>query len=663
MSDYKWSYLMNTRIRLGAFFSLRCANLLFIFFILLTPLNLQAGTPEFRTVFSSNMVLPHGRAITLSGYALPDTGLTLEVDDRTYRFESGADGEWQTIIEPLTAGGPYKITLSDNDGAKTVLENVLAGNVWLCSGQSNMAYPVAGSVDQPDSYNQGHYAIRLLSVPLRAEVNPQKEFIDPVSWQTATNESVKGFSAVCYFFGREMVEQDGIPIGLINASWGGSAIEAWISEQNLEGIAEYADKVRQLRQYRRDPRSAELAFADGWMEWWKKDSDQGPVWEKGVLNKGADWRDAPLQDWKTYPDERLKNHHGMLWFSRRFKLTSDQQAKGASFILGNIDEVDSTWINGRFVNNSFGYGTRREYLLEADVLKKGTNQITVNVLNTWGAGGMTGPAEEVGIRFDDGEFLPLGSDWHYLFIPPETGFPPRSPWESVSGITGMFNSMISPLKPLQPEGVIWYQGESNTESSHTYRSLLSALISDWRSRFEHSFPFIIVQLPNYGMKATTPVESGWAMVRHAQQQVAIKDDLTGLVVTHDVGNDADIHPNNKWIVGVRAARVAKALYGKGVADGVEADILGMDSNNVILDFSPPLESSDEEKDVDGFSLCTDSEGSCVFTKAIQIGSRVKISLDSLPNAAKLRYCWSDGGECTLKAVNSLPVSSFEMVLK
>ena len=637
------------------------AGLLILFLVLYLPSGSRAETLRFKSVFGSNMVLPYGRPITLSGNASPNTALILEVDNRLYKFGSDANGQWKTQIAPLSAGGPYQIRLSDNKGAEAVLDNILAGNVWLCSGQSNMAFPVVASVDQPDAYNHGHPAIRLLSVPMRAELNSQDEFIDPTAWQPATEESIKGFSAVCYFFAREMIEQDGIPLGLINDSWGGSAIEAWISEEGLDNIKEYVRKVSQLRQYRKNRRDAELAFADEWMQWWKANSDQGAVWEKGLLDKSADWREAPLQDWKTYPDERLKNHLGMLWFSKSFNLSNEQQAKKASFVLGKIDEVDSTWINGKFVNNSFGYGTRREYPLEAGVLHEGINQITVNVLNTWGAGGMIGPAGEVGLKFDDGEFLPLGSDWYYRFIPHETGFPPRSPWESVSGISGMFNGMISPLKPLQPEGVIWYQGEPNAEASKTYQGLLTTLISDWRGYFNQRLPFIVVQLPNYGEIAKTPVESGWATIRNAQQQVALKDDLVGLVVTHDVGDDSDIHPKKKWIVGKRTAMVAQALYGKGVADGVVPMIISKDSDAIMLEFLPPLRF--EEKDIDGFSLCNASGESCAFTKAGQIGSRIKISLSTFPKAEKLRYCWSDGGQCTLKAINGLPVSSFEISLK
>ncbi|NLD38421.1 MAG: hypothetical protein GX654_16285 [Desulfatiglans sp.] len=644
-------------------YSLLSQGVYIVLFALLFSLNIQARVPEFSKIFGSNMVLPYGKAILLSGYASPGATLVLEVNESKYdSIMVDAKGEWQKEIAPLPAGGPYRIRISDNSGAEAVLENVLAGNVWLCSGQSNMAYPVVASTDQPASYNQGHPFIRLFTVPMRAETNPQEEFIVPVSWQTATDENIKGFSAVCYFFAREMIDEEGIPLGLINASWGGSAIEAWISEQNLEVIKEYERKVVQLRQFRNNKREAELAFANDWMTWWQNSSDQGSVWERGVLDKNAEWKPAPLQDWKGYLDERLKNHHGMLWFSTSFELDSEQEAKKVSFILGNIDEVDSTWINGKFVNNSFGYGTRREYPIEPGILKKGINQITVNVLNTWGAGGMTGPADEVGLRFEDGEFLPLGSDWHYRFIPRETGMPPRSPWESVSGITGMYNAMISPIKPLTPDGAIWYQGESNAETSHTYKALLTSLITDWRSLFDKRLKFIIVQLPNYGAVATSPIESGWATVRNAQQQVALNDDLVGLVATHDVGDDADIHPKRKYIVGMRAARVAQAINGKGVADGVAPVIAGKNMDNVIMEFSPPLNFGEGEKEVTGFSLCAANKP-CVFTKAVQTGSQIKISLDALPDAETVRYCWSDGGECGLKTMNGLPVSSFELNLR
>lgn len=251
------------------FLSIRI-NLLIIFLLLATPMTSLAQTPDFRSVFGSNMVLLHDKAVTISGYAKPDTELILEVDNRKYKFKSDKKGQWQTQIAPLSAGGPYEIKLQDNKGGATILRNILAGNVWLCSGQSNMAYSVAASIDQPDIYNRGHSAIRLFSVPLKGELNSQDEFIDPISWQVASDENVGNFSAVCYFFARETIDQDGIPLGLINASWGGSAIEAWISEQSLDTVPDYKRKVAQLQKYRKNQREAELDFANDWMKWWQK---------------------------------------------------------------------------------------------------------------------------------------------------------------------------------------------------------------------------------------------------------------------------------------------------------------------------------------------------------------------------------------------------------
>jgi sialate O-acetylesterase len=526
-----------------------------------------------------------------------------------------------------------------------------------------MAYAVSASVDRPEAYNQGSRAIRLLTIPQRAELSAAPAFAEPPVWQAATDETVPPFSAVCYFAARRMQERNGMPLGLINASWGGSAIEAWISEPALADVPGYDRKVVQLRQYRENRRAAELAFAGDWVAWWSRASDQGPVWEQGVLDETGEWRDAPLVNWKTYPDERLANHHGIVWFSTRFELSEAQAGMDATFVLGRIDEVDTTWINGRFVQNTFGYGTKREYPLEAGVLQSGVNQITVNVLNTWDAGGMLGPAEEVGIRFANGSFLALGDAWQYRFIPREVGEPPRSPWESVSGVSGMFNGMIAPLGALQPAGVIWYQGESNDASSASYQDLLTALVADWRRYFRNdALPFIVVQLPNYGSVNATPGPSGWATIRQAQQQVALADDRVGLVVTHDVGDDADIHPQQKFVVGERVAAVAAALAGDGgVEDGVVPSFAMADAESlVLLRFAPPLAIAEGPVLVAGFTLCDRSGTNCAATVASHTGSRVAVEVGAMPEAALVRYCWSDGGECGLTAINGLPVSSFEI---
>ena len=627
------------------------------------PVN-EATIPTFDNVFGSGMVLPHGRSLTLGGDAVPGARLSLEVDGRTYAPVVDDSGRWQITIDPLAAGGPYQLVLTDSSGMGQSLESILAGELWLCSGQSNMAYSVGASIDQPDEYNAGSTAIRLLSIPQRAELTATDQFIDRPAWQAATAETVPRFSAVCYFAARKMLEQNGIPLGLINASWGGSAIEAWVSEAGLASVPGYDRKVAQLQQFREDRRAAELSFAEDWVRWWNASADQGPVWEQGVLDDAADWREAPLVNWKSYPDERLANHHGIVWFSTSFDLSERQAGMTARFVLGEIDEVDTTWINGRFVQNTFGYGTRREYPLESGVLQAGVNQITVNVLNTWDVGGMLGPAEDVGLHFSDGSFLPLGDAWRYRFIPRSVGEPPRSPWESVSGVSGMFNGMIAPLKALNLAGVIWYQGESNASSSESYYTLLAALVSDWRKWFgDDELPVVVVQLPNYGSVNAAPGPSGWATIRHAQQQLALSDDRVGLVVTHDVGDDADIHPRQKFVVGERAAQVAAALAGHGgVEDGVVPSVAMAEAESLmLLEFTPPLALTEVPELVEGFTLCDTGGNECVATVASQIGSRIAIEIGAMPDAGLLRFCWSDGGECGLTAINGLPVSSFELV--
>ncbi len=621
-----------------------------------------ASAPTFGDVFGSGMVVPHGVPLVFTGRAAPHRKLTLQVDSSAYSLQSDANGRWRVSAAPLRAGGPYTLTLKDDNGAATTLSDVMAGEVWLCSGQSNMEYPVARSTDQPADVLQGHPSIRLLAVAHQTAVTPREDFENKPSWKVADTETIKRFSAVCYFFAHRKISEEGLPIGLINASWGGAAIEPWIGETELAKLPDYRRRVELLRQYRSEPRAAEVAFAGEWVKWWLANSSMGPVWEKGFLDGNAEWKDAALLDWRKYPDPRLEKFTGSLWYSNDFELTEAQSKKAATFVLGKIDEVDTTWLNGKFVANTFGYGTHREYRLEPGMLRPGVNQFSVFVTSTWDAGGMYGPEADVGIRFDDGEFIPLGKGWKYRFVPKETGYPPRTPWESVTGITGMFNGMIAPLQPLAPTGVIWYQGESNVDKGD-YSQLLPGLVHDWRRWFDREqLPIIVVQLPNYGAIQQPPAESQWASLRNIQQQVALRDPHVGLVVTQDVGEDADIHPRRKYVVAQRAYEVSRALKGTGAKDGVVPRVAAADKSWV-LEFTPALATTDAaERSVAGFALCGTEPKSCVAAAARQRGSRIEIDRAVQPSATRVRYCWSDGGVCELKAQNGLPVSSFELAL-
>jgi sialate O-acetylesterase len=254
--------------------------------------------------------------------------------------------------------------------------------------------------------------------------------------------------------------------------------------------------------------------------------------------------------------------------------------------LGAIDEIDETWVNGRPIGNSFGYGTERTYQLPAGSLRPGENSIVVNVLSTYGAAGMYGPPDHMALRFSDGSSAGLGGQWRYRFVPEPMGYPPSSPWQSVGGLTSLYNAMISPLVPYGLKGALWYQGESNTAEADHYQSLLKALMIDWRQKFAGALPFLVVELPNFGASPTAPVSSAWASLREAQRRAVSDDSHAALAVTIDVGVARELHPPNKQAVGQRLARAARHLvYGESVsASGPIPRSATHEKNRVALSF-------------------------------------------------------------------------------
>ena len=234
-----------------------------------------------------------------------------------------------------------------------------------------------------------------------------------------------------------------------------------------------------------------------WEDWWRTHAGAGTEpWQPEPARTG-EWTEVPepMRNWKTWGVPLLARHDGMVWFRRTVTLTPAQASRAATLSLGAIDEVDQTWVNGRAIRNTFGWGTDRTYALPAGVLRAGENVIVVNVLSTWDAGGMTGPAEKLALAFDDGTKVALGGGWRYQVVPLEIGRPPRAPWESVAGLTTLYNGMIAPLGPFGLRGAVWYQGETNADAPAGYQAILAGLMSSWRAQFGAELPFVVVQLP------------------------------------------------------------------------------------------------------------------------------------------------------------------------
>jgi sialate O-acetylesterase len=477
------------------------------------------------------------------------------------------------------------------------------------------------------------------------------------------------FSGTCFYFARELQKTVEVPMGLIHSSWGGSNIEAWISARGLETIGGYGEQIELLRLYTRDRPAAVARLGEAWEAWWRAHAP-APAGEEPWRANGDDgWADVPaaLGDWKTWGVRELATLDGMVWFRRRVTLTAAQAAQPMTLTLGGIDEVDQTWVNGRPIGNTFGWGTPRTYELPPGTLHEGDNLIVVNVLSTWDKGGMLGPPEAIALHSGDGTVIPLGSGWRYKPVPPIVGLPPRGPWHAIGGFTTLYNAMIQPVGPYGVRGAVWYQGESNTGEPDSYERLLRGLIADWRGTFGPELAFLVVQLPNFGPAPTAPVESGWASIRDAQRRAVAEDAHAGLAVTIDAGDRNELHPPNKQEVGRRLARAARhVVYGEAISpSGPVALTAKREAEAVVVTFGD-IEGrlvAYSAADPTAFELCGAEQASCRFVRAAIDGGRVVIRGDNSASAlaaTRVRYCWGGGPICTLYDESGLPAGPFEL---
>lgn len=614
-------------------------------------------------VFTDHVVLQRDRPVRVFGTAAPGETVTAALDERTVQGAADASGAWSVMLPALPAGGPHTLTAS-SAGTVQAIEDVMIGDVWLCAGQSNMELPVSRSLNAPNEIaGSADDAMRLLKVPQARSPVPRSAFGAPVAWRLAAPETVAGFSAACYYFARELRKTVPVPTGLIDASWGGSIIETWISADGLAAVGGFDERLELLREHGRDPAAATARLGAMWEDWWRAAVPGSEPW-RPESTRG--WRDAPreLGDWKQWGPPELAGFLGMVWHRRVVELTDAQTAGPARLALGVIDEVDQTWVNGRPVGNTFGWNTAREYEVPAGLLREGRNVIVVNALNTWGMGGMVGPVEQMVLKLWDGSVVPLAGGWQYLKAPSHIGQPPRAPWESIGGLTTLYNAMVAPLGPIALGGALWYQGESNAPAADEYEALLLGLMADWRSRFGSDLPFLVVQLPNFGDPVTTPVESDWADLREAQRRAVARDSRAALAVTIDVGDRHELHPPNKQAVGARLARAARhVVYGETVtpsgprpaaverrAGGLVVRLEDVEGALVAYSAAQPI----------GFEVCGDSAGTCRFAPAAIDGSRVLLSPPDEDAITRVRYCWGDAPICNLYDRSGLPAGPFEL---
>jgi sialate O-acetylesterase len=617
-------------------------------------------------LFQDHAVLQRGRPIPIWGTAAPRGQVTISFAGQEATARADRSGYWTATLPALEAGGPYSLEAHDGTGATLTLADILVGDVFLCSGQSNMALTVAqsrgGGFVAARSAND---RLRLATIAHVGKPAPVSAFDTAPTWEAADPKSVGPFSAACYFFGKEIQETRKVPVGLIHASWGGTAIEPWIGESGLRAIPGFDPRLDILREYAHDEDAANRAYGKLWEDWWRQHgSSAGAPWSPA---EPGSWTDVPaLTNWKTWGVPELATHDGMVWYRRSFTLTAAQAAGEATLSLGGIDEVDETWVNGHAIRNTFGWGTPRTYQLPAGTLRAGDNVIIVNVLSTWDAGGMTGPADAIALTPQGGAAIPLGDGWQYRTVPLAMGRPPRAPWETIAGLTTLYNGMIAPMGPFAIRGVAWYQGESNADAPDGYDRLLGALMASWRAQFGADLPFLIVQLPDFGPVPTQPTDAGWSELREAQRRAVMADAHAGLVVTIDIGEPDNLHPGDKRDVGLRLARAARhVFYGEDVPpsgpvplsarrDPAGVIVLFGDVDGSLVTYSANV--------AIGFELCDSGPGSCRYVAGTVDGNRIVLPV---PEAAgwrpvRVRFCWGPSPVCNLADASKLPAGPFEI---
>ena len=617
-------------------------------------------------LFQDHAVIQRGRPTPVWGTAGVSDDVSIVFAGHRAAARADASGRWAATLPALDAGGPYTLDVRTGSGAALTVSDILVGDVFLCSGQSNMELSVGqsrnGNLAAARSAND---RIRLLTIPKAGTPTPAAAFDTAPPWQVAGPQTVRAFSAVCYYFGRDVHEMHDVPVGLVNASWGGTAIEPWTGESGLRPIGSLGERLDLLRLYARDEDAANQGLGRMWEDWWRTHGTAaGEPWKP---EDSGPWIDVPaLRNWKTWGVPELASHDGMVWFRRAFRLTPEQAAQPATLSLGAIDEVDQTWVNGRVIRNTFGWGTPRTYRLPAGTLRTGDNVVVVNVLSTWDAGGMTGPPDAFALTFDDGTAVPLAGEWRYRPVPLSAGRPPRAPWETIAGLTTLYNGMIAPMGPYPIRGAVWYQGETNADDPAGYEKLLGGLMASWRSQFGADLPFLVVQLPNFGAVPTAPVESNWADLRESQRRAVAADGRAGLAVTIDIGERDDIHPTNKQDVGRRLARAARyVIYGDAVAPTGPVPLSASRQPTAVVvafgDVERNLVSYSSSQAI-GFELCGAAPGTCRFVSGELDGTRVVLPVPPTPDWApvRVRFCWGPSPVCNLTDGSGLPVGPFEI---
>jgi len=630
-------------------------------FILLVSLIIAQINPVLASIkpakiFSSNMVLQKGIENSIWGWADKNETVSISLNGKTVKTKPGKDGKWMAKLPAMEYGGPYTLTLK---GKNTIeMTNVMIGEVWICSGQSNMEFAVNSTKNAPEEIaNANCPNIRFFTVPKKVSQQPVAD-VENGEWSVCSPKTVPGFSAVGYFFGRKINQELNVAIGLIHSSWGGTDVETWISGETMKNDPDLAGRWNELQKV--DLTTYEASVKEKVKALFGEFPTKDNGFQLGFSQAGYD--DLA---WKTIKAPRLWEEQGYIaidgiaWYRKSFVLTKEQASADILLSLGKIDDNDICWVNGTEVGKTMAYNADRNYNVPASLLKEGQNEIAIKVTDTGGGGGIYGIPADLFVRSGNTK-ITLAGDWKIKFTEVNTNIsigPNEYP-------TLLYNGMINPILPYGIRGAIWYQGENNASRAKQYRRLFPDLITDWRNKWQlGDFPFIWVQLANFMAPVDQPSESQWAELREAQT-LTLKLPNTGMASAIDIGEGNDIHPKNKQDVGYRLALNAlKITYRKDIVyTGPTFESMKVDGKKVIINFNNTgngLKVKSKYGYINGFSIAG-ADKKFHWAKAILMNDNsVVIYSDEVAAPVAVRYGWADNPD-DLNLYNSekLPANPF-----
>ena len=608
--------------------------------------------------FTDNMMLQRDMPIKIWGWGNRYETVTVSIHDQKVNTRCKKDGTWEIILSPIPYGGPYSLTVQGKENSIKI-ENILIGDIWLCSGQSNMEWTVEQSANSKQEVQNANYPeIRALKVPKSIKNSPQDNF--NAQWEICSPSTVGAFSGIAYYYARALYKEVQIPIGIINASWGGTDIETWISDEAFTALPSNVQKqynmevVNNLEEYIRQNKGQKQAFLDA-ME---NDPGINNQWFIPGFNTVA-WEEMKVPgEWGTTPLSLIDGH---VWFKYDLNLTCTEAGRPATLSLGTIDDADITWVNGTKVGNASGWDTPRIYSIPPGILKEGSNNITVRVTDNGGSGGMWGQEADIYLEIDNTRHSLAGNwkyqmsvanaDYHVLDITPNMVH------------SSLYNTMIHPLTPFRIKGVIWYQGENNVGAGYDYRTLFQTQIKDWRTRWGYELPFYWVQLANLYPEDTTPVGSSWAELRESQA-MTLELPHTGQATIYDIGDAYSIHPTNKQEVGRRLSLIALYKdYGRDslVYSGPTFQNVSFKENTAVITmntYGSQLTIHNKYGYLEGFSIAGEDR-KFVWAKAfIDANGKIIVYNENIAEPVAVRYAWSNNPAANLFNAQGLPAIPF-----